>query len=67
MNGCSTLWYRDSLQALVELAATPATVTPEQRARLNGSVTTVMGKTGFDSDGFVCEVRRAMAGRPMVA
>ena len=46
---------------------TAATVTPEQRERLNGFVTTVMGKAGFDSEGFVCEVRRAVAGRQAVA
>ena len=46
---------------------TAETVTPEQRERLNGFVTTVMGKAGFDSDGFVCEVRRAVAHRPAAA
>jgi hypothetical protein len=31
---------------------------------LTGSVATVMGKAGFDSQRFIAEVRRAMARRP---
>ena len=63
----------DALIAAPETACIPvviltaATVTPEQRARLNGSVASVMGKAGFDSEGFVCAVRRAVAGRPAAA
>jgi CheY-like chemotaxis protein len=46
---------------------TAETVTSEQRGRLNGFVTSVMGKAGFDSEGFVCEVRRAVAQRAAAA
>jgi CheY-like chemotaxis protein len=45
---------------------TASTVTAEDRSRLNGFVATVMGKAGFDSQRFIFEVRRAMAG-PQVA
>jgi CheY-like chemotaxis protein len=42
---------------------TASTLTTEQRSRLNGFVATIMGKAGFDSQQFLSEVRRAMAGR----
>ena len=35
----------------------------EDRARLNGYVTTIMEKAEFDRDRFIAEVRRAMSGR----
>ena len=41
---------------------TASTITAEDRSRLNGFVATVMGKAGFDSQRFLSEVRRAMAG-----
>ena len=44
------------------VVVTASAVTAEERARLNGSVTTVMGKAGFDGEQFIAEVRRAMAG-----
>jgi CheY-like chemotaxis protein len=40
-----------------------ADVTAENRARLNGSVASVMGKTGLDGIRFISEVRRAMGYR----
>jgi CheY-like chemotaxis protein len=43
---------------------TASMVTADERSRLNGSVATIMGKAGFDSEQFLAEVRRAMAGRP---
>ena len=46
---------------------TTSQVTAEERSRLNGFVATVMGKAGFDSQRFIAEVRRAMAGRPVAA
>jgi CheY-like chemotaxis protein len=42
---------------------TASTITAEERSRLNDSVATIMGKAGFDSQRFLAEVRRAMAGR----
>jgi PAS domain S-box-containing protein len=42
-------------------------ITPEDRATLNGYVTTIMAKATFDPDGFTAEIRRAMSGRPVVA
>ena len=42
---------------------TASVVTAEERSRLTGSVATIMGKAGFDSQRFLAEVRRAMAGR----
>jgi CheY-like chemotaxis protein len=44
------------------MVVTASAITAAERARLNGFVTTVMGKTGFDGDQFIREVRRAMAG-----
>jgi CheY-like chemotaxis protein len=48
------------------IVLTASTLTAEDRSRLNGFVATVMGKAGFDSQRFISEVRRAMAG-PQVA
>ena len=48
------------------IVLTASTLTAEDRSRLNGFVATVMGKAGFDSQRFISEVRRAMAG-PRVA
>ena len=44
------------------VVVTASAITAEERARLNGFVTTVMGKAGFDGELFLSEVRRAMAG-----
>jgi CheY-like chemotaxis protein len=49
------------------VVVTASAVTADERARLNGFVTTVMGKAGFDSDLFIAEVRRAMADHPVGA
>jgi PAS domain S-box-containing protein len=49
------------------VVVTASAITAEERARLNGFVTTVMGKAGFDGDLFLREVRRAMAGHVAVA
>ena len=49
------------------VVVTASAVTAEDRARLNGFVTTVMGKAGFDGDLFITEVRRAMAVHPVGA
>ncbi|MDQ6633336.1 MAG: response regulator, partial [Gemmatimonadota bacterium] len=42
-------------------------ITADDRTRLNGYVTTIVEKAGFDSGRFTAEVRRAMAGRPAAA
>jgi PAS domain S-box-containing protein len=49
------------------MVVTAKTVTPEDRARLNGFVTTIVEKDGFSRDRFTAEVRRAMSGRKSVA
>ena len=49
------------------LVVTAKHITPEDRNRLNGYVTTIMGKANFDRERFIAEVRRAMAGRHSVA
>jgi hypothetical protein len=49
------------------VVVTASAVTAEERARLNGVVTTVIGKAGFDGDLFITRVRRAMAGQPVGA
>jgi len=45
------------------IVVTASDLTVEERARLNGGVSAVMGKAGFDGNRFVSEVRRAMTGR----
>jgi CheY-like chemotaxis protein len=45
------------------LIVTAKEITAEDRSRLNGCVTTIMGKTDFDGNRFAAEVRRAIAGR----
>ena len=42
-------------------------ITAEDRAKLNGYVTTIMEKAEFDRDRFAAEVRRATSGRQLVA
>jgi hypothetical protein len=42
-------------------------INAEDRAKLHGYVTRIMEKTGFDAARFLVEVRRALAGRHMVA
>jgi CheY-like chemotaxis protein len=50
---------------IVVVTARP--VTDDDRARLNGFVTSIMEKGEFDRDRFTAEVRRAMSGRQLVA
>jgi CheY-like chemotaxis protein len=45
------------------IVVTASDLTLEERMRLNGGVTAVMGKAGFDGKRFLSEVRRAMTGR----
>ena len=49
------------------LVVTAKQVTAEDRTRLNGHVAAIMEKTGFSRDRLTAEIRRAMAGRRMVA
>jgi PAS domain S-box-containing protein len=49
------------------LVVTAKEITPEDRHKLNGFVSAVMEKAGFDRDRFAAEVRRAMTRRPQVA
>jgi PAS domain S-box-containing protein len=49
------------------LVVTAAQVTSENRAKLNGYVTTILEKANFGHDRFTAEVRRAMSGRQLVA
>jgi CheY-like chemotaxis protein len=45
------------------VVVTAKSITTEERARLKGGVTSILGKAEFDGERFVAEVRRAMSGR----
>jgi CheY-like chemotaxis protein len=45
------------------LVVTAKQITAENRATLNGYVSTILEKAAFTSDRFTAEIRRAMAGR----
>jgi CheY-like chemotaxis protein len=49
------------------LVVTAKHITSEDRHRLNGYVMSIMEKANFDRERFIAEVRRAMAGRHVVA
>jgi CheY-like chemotaxis protein len=49
------------------LVVTAKPITADDRAKLVGSVTTIMEKAGFDAGRFMAEVRRAVSGRQLVA
>ena len=66
----------DVVQALTErpetaripiLVVTAKQITAEDRTKLNGLVTAIMEKAGFDSKHFTAELRRAMSGRRVAA
>jgi CheY-like chemotaxis protein len=57
--------HRDTAEIPV-LIVTAKEVTVEDRAKLNGYVTTILEKNNFDADRFVDEVRRAMTMRQLV-
>ena len=46
------------------LVVTSKQISAEDRDRLNGHVTAIVAKAGFDRDRFAAEVRRAMSERP---
>jgi PAS domain S-box-containing protein len=49
------------------LVVTAMSIDAEERARLNGYVTTIMQKDGFDGERFAAEVRRAVSRREVSA
>jgi PAS domain S-box-containing protein len=49
------------------LVVTAKQITAEDRAKLSGYVSIIMANSVFDADRFTAEVRRAMAGRELVA
>jgi CheY-like chemotaxis protein len=49
------------------LIVTAKPITPGDREKLQGNVTAIMEKAGFDLDRFMAEVRRAMSGRQRAA
>jgi len=49
------------------IVVTASQISARDRSKLNGYVTTIMGKAGFDGNRFTAEVRRAMCGRQVVA
>jgi CheY-like chemotaxis protein len=49
------------------LVVTAKEITAADRVKLNGYVTTIMGKTEFNLDRLTAEVRRAMSGRAVIA
>ncbi|MDQ3207838.1 MAG: PAS domain S-box protein [Gemmatimonadota bacterium] len=73
MPGVSGFYVVEALKEYPETARIPILVvtakriTADDRAELNGFVTAIMEKGTFDGDRFIAEVRRAMAGRQVVA
>ena len=58
---------RPDTAAIPILVITAKQLDDDDRARLNGYVTAIMGKSTHDPTRFLIEVRRAMAGRQLVA
>jgi signal transduction histidine kinase/CheY-like chemotaxis protein len=63
----AALHERPDTAGIPILVVTAMPLTAADRDRLNGYVTTIMDKSGFDADRFTMEVRRAMSGRRVVA
>jgi CheY-like chemotaxis protein len=61
------LLQRPETARIPVLVVTAKSITPEDRAQLNGYVVGIVGKQEFDRDGFVAEVRRALSVRQAVA
>ncbi|MEP6691976.1 MAG: response regulator, partial [Gemmatimonadaceae bacterium] len=61
------LQQRSDTARIPILVVTAKQITEEDRARLKGYVTTIIAKAEFDDDRFTAEVRRATAGRVVVA
>ena len=49
------------------LVVTAKQISAEDRAKLNGYVSTIMEKAAFDADRFTAEIRRAMSGRRLAS
>jgi CheY-like chemotaxis protein len=62
-----TLNEEEETARIPVIVVTSKEITSEDRVRLNGYVTTIMNKSGVDPDRFTDEVRRAMAGRRVIA
>jgi PAS domain S-box-containing protein len=58
--------HRDTAHIPI-LVVTAKQITADDRYKLQGSVTAIMEKAEFDRDRFTAEIRRAMAGRQLVA
>jgi PAS domain S-box-containing protein len=63
----AALTEHESTARIPILVVTAKEITAEDRAKLHGHVTRIMGKVGFDTPRFMAEVRRALSGRPVVA
>ena len=57
----------EKLTAANELTDELEDLSAEDRAKLNGHVTSVVEKNNFDGDSFLVEVRRAMSGRELAS
>jgi len=62
----AALTEHESTARIPILVVTAKEITAEDRAKLHGHVTRIMGKVGFDTPRFMAEVRRALSGRPVV-
>ncbi len=58
-----TLHAHPATASIPVVVVTASELTKADRDRLNGWVTAIIGKAGFNSDRFIDEVRRAMSGR----
>ena len=73
MPGISGFDVVEALSERAETARIPVVVvtdqeiTPEERLRLNGFVTSILDKTSFNPERLTTEVRRAMSGRREIA
>jgi CheY-like chemotaxis protein len=63
----TALTQRPETAGIPIVVVTSKEITAEDRVRLNGYVSSIMNKSAFDSDSLIAEVRRAMAGRRVVA
>jgi CheY-like chemotaxis protein len=63
----SALQNNPDTAAIPILVLTAKTITAEDRQKLDGYVLAIVAKATFDSDRFIAEVRRAMAGRFVAA
>jgi PAS domain S-box-containing protein len=62
-----SLSEQEATAGIPVLIVTAKQITADDRAKLNGHVTTIMEKTEFSRERFIAEVRRAMSGRGVTA